>query len=409
MADTTPSLALPLIAAGQAQKHVTHNEALALLDALVQLAVLDKDRTAPPPDPTEGDRYLIAASDPSGAWAGWAGRIARFQDGAWLALRPRAGWLAWVADEADLYTFTGTVWMSFRGTLDALNDLSRLGIGTGADADNPFAAKLNKALWTARTTAEGGSGDLRYTLNKQAPGNVLSLLMQSGWSGRAEIGLTGDDDLRVKVSPDGGRWFEALRIAGATGDVAFPGRVTVAGVPLPTGQVIAGNIGDNAVDAGVTRYFSHALFGGHPSEVCLPGGAKGAVQEPAHRDATGSGCGPALDLHTAETVRRHRADLHDFRRRQGSGRSRQRCRLRRPRALVPQGRVKRRRALHGQRPVLAVLRKPRLRPRHETSAAPSMPGRTTRPGRIARRALRKPRTSAPCRPRRGARPVLHPR
>ena len=275
MAVTTPSLALPLIAAGPAQKHVTHNEALALLDALVQLAVLDKDRTAPPPDPTEGDRYLIAVSDPSGAWAGWAGRIVRFQDGAWLALRPRAGWLAWVADEAELYTFTGTAWMSFRGTLDALNDLSRLGIGTGADADNPFAAKLNKALWTARTTAEGGSGDLRYTLNKQAPGNVLSLLMQSGWSGRAEIGLTGDDDLRVKVSPDGGRWFEALRVARATGDVAFPGRVTAAGVPLPTGQVIAGNIGDNAVHAGVTRYFSHALFGGHPSEVCLPVGRRG--------------------------------------------------------------------------------------------------------------------------------------
>ncbi|GAA0239876.1 hypothetical protein LNAOJCKE_3196 [Methylorubrum aminovorans] len=70
MADTTPSLALPLIAGGQAQKHVTHNEALALLDTLVQLAVLDKDRTAPPASPAEGDRYLIAANDPSGAWTG---------------------------------------------------------------------------------------------------------------------------------------------------------------------------------------------------------------------------------------------------------------------------------------------------------------------------------------------------
>ena len=275
MADTTPSLALPLIAGGQAQKHVTHNEALALLDALVQLAVLDKDRTAPPASPADGDRYLIAANDPSGAWTGWAGRIVRFQDGAWLSLRPQAGWTAFVADEAELYTFTGSAWRPFRATLTALDGLTRLGLGTGADADNPFAAKLNKALWTALTSAEGGSGDLRYTLNKQAPGNVLSLLMQTGFSARAEIGLTGDDDLRVKVSPNGGTWFEALRIDRATGQVAFPGRVTVANVPVLTAQVIAGNSGSGTVTAGTTRYFTNALVGGHPSEVYAAASRRG--------------------------------------------------------------------------------------------------------------------------------------
>lgn len=50
-----------------------------------------------------------------------------------------------------------------------------LGIGSEADAENPFAAKLNKALWTALGTGEGG--DLRYKLNKEAVGNTLSLLM----------------------------------------------------------------------------------------------------------------------------------------------------------------------------------------------------------------------------------------
>ena len=275
MADTTPSLALPLIAGGQAQKHVTHNEALAQLDAVVQLAVLDKDRTAPPASPAEGDRYLIAARDPSGAWAGWAGRIARFQDGAWLPLTPRAGWTAFVADEAEPYLFTGSAWMPLRATLTALQNLSRLGIGTGADADNPFAAKLNKALWTALTSAEGGSGDLRYTFNKQAAGNVLSLLMQTGFSARAEIGLTGDDDLRVKVSPNGGDWFEALRIDRATGRVAFPGRVTVAGLPVLTAQVVAGNSGPGAVAAGATRYLANALVGGQPSEVYVAAGRRG--------------------------------------------------------------------------------------------------------------------------------------
>ena len=40
MPDTTTHLALPYILAAQAQKHVTHNEALRLLDGLIQISVL---------------------------------------------------------------------------------------------------------------------------------------------------------------------------------------------------------------------------------------------------------------------------------------------------------------------------------------------------------------------------------
>ena len=57
----TPRLRLPLIAAAQAQKHVTHNEALRLLYALVQLAVIDRATAAPPAAPTEGDCHIVAA------------------------------------------------------------------------------------------------------------------------------------------------------------------------------------------------------------------------------------------------------------------------------------------------------------------------------------------------------------
>ena len=220
MADTTPSLALPLIAGGQAQKHVTHNEALALLDALVQLAVIDKDLAAPPASPAEGDRYLVAP-DPSGAWAGWAGRIARYQDGAWLPLMPRSGWLAFVADEAEIYVFVGGAWVPLRSTVTALQSLTRLGVGTLADAQNPFSAKLNKALWTALTVPEGGTGDLRYTLNKQAAGNVLSLLLQTGFAARAEIGLVGGDNLSLRVSPDGGTWLNVFTVERTTGAATF--------------------------------------------------------------------------------------------------------------------------------------------------------------------------------------------
>ena len=61
MSDATTHLLLPYILAAQAQKHVTHNEALRLLDGLVQLSVLDRDLTAPPGSPADGDRYIVGS------------------------------------------------------------------------------------------------------------------------------------------------------------------------------------------------------------------------------------------------------------------------------------------------------------------------------------------------------------
>ncbi|WP_375410313.1 DUF2793 domain-containing protein, partial [uncultured Methylobacterium sp.] len=240
MSQVTANLALPLIAAAQASKHVTHNEALAALDTLVQLACLDKDLTAPPESPGEGDRYLVVSANPTGAWAGLAGQIARYQDGHWAGFPPRRGWFAWIADEGDIYAYDGTAWVGFRETFTALQNLSRLGLGTTADADNPFAAKLNKALWTALGTGEGGSGDLRYTLNKEASARTLSLLMQTGFSARAEIGLTGDDDLHVKVSANGSSFVEALRINRASGALAHVPGTAAAPAFAPTGDANTG-------------------------------------------------------------------------------------------------------------------------------------------------------------------------
>ena len=100
--------------------------------------------------------------------------------------------------------------------------LTLLAIGTALDPTNPFTAKLNSALMTAKTVAEGGTGDLRYTLSKESVAKTLSLLFQTNFSGRAEIGLTGDDNLHVKVSPDGATFTEAMNVDKTTGAVALP-------------------------------------------------------------------------------------------------------------------------------------------------------------------------------------------
>ncbi len=222
--ENTPNLDLPYILPSQAQKHVTHNEALDALDALVQLSVLDRDLAAPPPDPGEGDRYIVAAAA-SGEWAGQEDRIAVFRGGGWLFVAPRQGWLAFAADEGVPLCFAGGAWKPLGETLKTLQNMGLVGIGTTADAVNPFSARLNKALWTALASGDGGDGDLRFTMNKEGTVNTASLLFQSGWSGRAEIGLAGSDDLAVKVSPDGSTWHQAYAVERATGAMTVSGAV----------------------------------------------------------------------------------------------------------------------------------------------------------------------------------------
>lgn len=109
MSDTSTHLGLPYLLAAQAQKHVTHNEALRLLDAMVQLSVLDRTRTMPPVSPTDGDRHLVA-SGATGLWAGWDMNVAFWVDGSWLRLVPRPGWLVWVATEQVFLVWNGSAW-----------------------------------------------------------------------------------------------------------------------------------------------------------------------------------------------------------------------------------------------------------------------------------------------------------
>ncbi|RTL89151.1 MAG: DUF2793 domain-containing protein [Hyphomicrobiales bacterium] len=220
MTETT-HLALPLIEPAQAQKHVTHNEAMAMLDASVHLTVNARNVVTPPNAPGEGDRLLIGAES-TGAFAGKEKQVAVFLAGDWTFLRPAAGWRLYVAAESLLLLFNGVDWIDLGWGLRELQNLSRLGVGTTADAGNPLSAKLNAALFAARTGGEGGSGDLRLSLNKEAPARTVSQVYQSNYSGRAETGLAGDDNFRIKVSADGASWRESLVIDSATGALSFP-------------------------------------------------------------------------------------------------------------------------------------------------------------------------------------------
>jgi uncharacterized protein DUF2793 len=237
----TANLALPIIEAAQAQKHVTHNEALRVIDTLVQLAVADRDLNAPPGAPAEGQCWIVKASPaPTGAWAGHGNHVAAWQDGAWQFSAPRIGWVAYVVDEGTLVAWSGSAWGDFFATVTAIQNLARLGVGTTADATNPFSAKLNNALWTGKTVAEGGDGNVRTKLSKESAAKTASLLLQDNFSGRAEIGLTGDDDLHVKVSADGATWFEGFVVKASSGQLQVAQTTDASSVGSGAAAVLGG-------------------------------------------------------------------------------------------------------------------------------------------------------------------------
>ena len=220
--DFTARLALPYLAAGQMQKHVTLNAALTRLDALLQTAVVSRTLTTQPAAPFDGDLYILPHGAAGTAWSGRpAGALMRFESGGWSVVAAPVGMIALVLDTAVLVVRSEEGWSPLGQWLGEVQGLSRLGLGTTADAANPLAVKTNTALFTARGAAEGGDGDLRLTLNKEAAGDVLSLLFQSGYGGRAELGLAGDENLSLKVSPDGSTWLRAFGVDRATGRIAF--------------------------------------------------------------------------------------------------------------------------------------------------------------------------------------------
>jgi hypothetical protein len=235
MTDTTPRVGAPLLAAAQAQKHVTHNEALYQFDAFLCARFLDRTLSAPPGSPADGDTYLVATGG-SGLWTGQDGAIAYCADGDWRFYPPFGGLVAYVANESKLIVYTGSAWVDY-SSLIALEDVPMLGVNTTADSTNKLAVQSNAILFTDQPTGSGGTGDVRATLSKQASTNTASFLFQDAFSGRAEVGLAGDDNFHFKVSPDGATWHDAIVLTNSSG------LATIASAAIGGGTVNGASVG----------------------------------------------------------------------------------------------------------------------------------------------------------------------
>jgi hypothetical protein len=219
--DVSAILALPYIQPSQAQKHVSHNEALRKLDLLVQLVVSSRQLSDAPALPEEGERYIVAAGA-SGTFLGQDGRIALWEAGSWSFIDALPGWRAEVRDESRSVVFDGSSWVGPEATVMRVLGL---GVATDSDSVNRLAVAAEATLLT-----HIGAGH-QVKINKAAASDTASLLFQTNWSGRAEMGTAGSDAFAIKTSADGSSFQTALKTQTATGRVELP-----AGSSVKTGS-----------------------------------------------------------------------------------------------------------------------------------------------------------------------------
>jgi hypothetical protein len=287
MSDSS-NLSLPYLAAGQAQKHVTLNESLRRLDAIVQLGVVSATTAAQPASPVDGSVYILPAGKSGADWSGMAnGALAYWRDGSWEQVNPREGWLAWARDSDSLLVWTGTAWTPFNASLslssgdrllgrvsagagpaeeivctaagrelindaDAAAQRTTLGLGTAATRNTGASGAAIPLLSTANTWSEAqtfgigmggsmivrgaGADSARLRFFNNAATSAGLLVGQGFFSGSDNIGFvfnTANADLvlgtsntdRVRISADGG-----LVAGAATGGSRGPGTINATAV-----------------------------------------------------------------------------------------------------------------------------------------------------------------------------------
>ncbi len=178
MTDTV-RLKLPLLAAAQAQKHVTINEALTLLDLLTGvIPALSRAATSPPGGDSDGDIYILPGSG-TGDWTGYnADDVVMMIDGGWRRTLPSQGMVAAIADEGgQQLIYDGAAWTDFgsftpkgawdSGTTYAKRDLvehggyafiSKAGSNLNHAPDTAPASGTYWMYWPAPAGADGTDG-----------------------------------------------------------------------------------------------------------------------------------------------------------------------------------------------------------------------------------------------------------
>lgn len=121
--EKTNRLKLPLLIPNQSGKEFYHNEALIMLDNMIQNCVIDKDLPTPPENVNTGDIYIIS-HNATDDWINKENQIAIYDNG-WRFIQPEEGFTFYIKDEQCFYTYVSNIWIETNNLfkLNNLNDV----------------------------------------------------------------------------------------------------------------------------------------------------------------------------------------------------------------------------------------------------------------------------------------------
>ncbi len=171
MTDQSTNLRLPYLMPSQAQKHVTVNEAVRRLDALVQTAAESRSVTAQPGAPDDGAVWIVPPGKTGAEWSLFANyALAYYRDGAWEEIQPKEGWRAYVRDEGATLVFDGAYWASETGASSGALSGERNALLNGDFSIWQRGASERPDMWKVSAT-----GGVTHAFSRQsfAPGAPL--------------------------------------------------------------------------------------------------------------------------------------------------------------------------------------------------------------------------------------------
>lgn len=256
MSDASTRLGLPYLAPAQAQKHVTVNESLLRLDAVVQLAVVSATITAQPGAPVDGAVYILPAGKTGAAWGAMANNtLAYWRDGAWEQITPRDGWRAFVGDTQSLVIYSGGQWLKAWGP-----DERRMTFTPGGDGQVTAYIITTLRGQNPRTAQIASiSGDTITLTSADAALFFGSLMTGCAWARIWNTSVTPNQPAWVKAAPASNQLqvINAAAIAGwaagATLQVGDPTDITpVRSIALDISPLMQARIGRVFPQAGVS-------------------------------------------------------------------------------------------------------------------------------------------------------------
>lgn len=236
MSEQSPRLSLPLLMPDQAQKHVTVNESLLRLDALVQLSVQSRSVALEPASPLDGQSWILPQGAVGEAWSAFAGdSLAIWRDGFWSEIMPEQGWRAWVRDESASAVYENAGWTAETGG-------SERPLAAGAAGAATKAVILEEAL----TSLSGPSVQSSIVI----PDRAIIL----GVSVRTSIAISGATSFDCGIAGETSKFGGTLGVAVGSSNIGVIGpQAFYADTPL----ILTANGGDFA--GGAVKLAIHAL------------------------------------------------------------------------------------------------------------------------------------------------------